>query len=72
MYVCGASQYLLGLKAGREQCRSSHSRVVLYNSSMLFVDTISLKESNNGLMMMLNWMNTCVKENYTGASFYTM
>lgn len=48
--------YLLGLSAGSEQWRSSHCSVVWQSSALLAVDTIPLKESKRGLIMMLNWM----------------
>lgn len=48
--------YLLGLSAGSEQWRSNHCNVVWQSSALLAVDTIPLKESKRGLIMMLNWM----------------
>lgn len=51
----------LGLRTGKEQCWSSQERAVRWNSSKLLVDTIPLKDSNSGLMIMLN-CRTQVKE----------
>lgn len=55
------SAHSLGLRTGKEQCWSSQERAVRWNSSKLLVDTIPLKDSNSGLMIMLN-CRTQVKE----------
>lgn len=44
----------LGLRAGREQCWSSQDTVDRHKSSTLAVDTIALKDSNSGSMIILN------------------
>lgn len=46
--------HLLGRSAGREQCWSSHARDVWVRLSMLAVETMPLKDSNRGRMMILN------------------
>lgn len=53
---------LLGLRTGSAQSRSSHCMVVSHSLLLLAVDTLPLKDSNRGLMIMLNWRST-VKEN---------
>lgn len=49
-----AQGHLLGRSAGREQCWSSQARDVWVRLSMLAVDTMPLKDSKRGRMMILN------------------
>lgn len=50
-----AQGHLLGRSAGREQCWSSQVRDVWVRLSILAVDTMSLKDSKSGRIMILNW-----------------
>lgn len=47
----------IGRRTGREQCWSTQDNVDLHKSSKLVLVTIVLKESNNGLMIMLKIQN---------------
>lgn len=57
MLSCRRVLRTIGLRTGREQCWSSQERAVRWNSSKLLVDTIPLKDSNSGLMIMLKIQN---------------
>lgn len=58
---CWMELHLLGLRIGREQCWSNQASAVSFRSLKLVVETIPLKDSNNGLIIMLNCRPSNVK-----------
>lgn len=63
---CWIELHLLGLRIGREQCWSNQAIAVWFRSLRLVVETIPLKDSNNGLIIMLNCKSSNVKGDNKG------
>lgn len=63
---CWMELHLLGLRIGREQCWSNQASAVSFRSLKLVVETTPLKDSNNGLIIMLNCRPSNVKGDNKG------